>query len=672
MAKYLIIVESPGKVSKIQSFLSSSFDTIASVGHISDLSKKKLGVDIKDNFKTTYEVLDDKKDVVKNILTKAKKADIVYLATDADREGEQISALIKSLLPKDVKTKRITYNSITKDAVLKAIDNPRDIDVHLVDAAECRRVLDRLVGFKCSWTVTQATGGKSAGRVQSATLRFLADRENEIKKFVPQKYWEITAELLTSKKEKIIASLKVPEKLLVNTEKMAKEICDIIKKGPVKVSKFEKKEVNLKPYAPFTTSVLQQSASTYLGCSPDKTMKLAQGLYESIGAITYMRTDSTMIVAEVITEMRDKISSKYGDKYLPSKSIFYSAGKNAQEAHEACRQTHVDWETVNHEGSDLYKMIWKRSIASQMSDAKYLRSSAEFSCNKYILGANGSKCLFDGWKKCWDFGSNEDVYLPELSEGEILDVIDIKMEAKETEPPPRFSEASTIKRMEQLGIGRPATYAATLKTLKDRTYIDTKKKAIVVTDLGLKVIEFLVASNFCFVNLDFTCKMEDKLDLIAENKASKLDVLTEFWSILKKDLENAKTVKGEQSKTNYKCPKCGGNLLNKHGKFGNFMSCENYSNKEKKCEYVANIGENGEPVEKVKKIYEESEEFKCPHCKEFLIIRESKFGKYLACKNFKDDACKGFYNFSTGVKSDSSKKKKFKYFKKKKNTEGDE
>ena len=664
MAKYLVIVESPGKTSKIQHFLGNNFNVIASVGHVKDLPKKALGVDIKNDFEPTYETLPDKIDVVKNIISQAKKSDIVYLATDEDREGEQISALIKSLLPENVETKRITYNSITKEAVLKAIDNPREIDTYLVNAAECRRVLDRLVGWKTSFITQQATGGKSAGRVQSPALRVVAEREKEIKEFVPIVYWDIEAELVTKDHKKIVASIKNPKPLDINTEALAKKICESFTKGPVVISKFEKKEANVNPYAPFTTSTMLQAASSVLHWSADRTTKTAQDIYTK-GFTTYIRTDSTYVVPEAINSTREMINKDYGKEYLPTKQNFYSNKPNSQEAHEAIRPTDINIKNINGtaDENDLYRLIWKRAVSSQMEKAKYMRFTAEFSVEKYILGANGSKCLFDGWRKVWDYGDNEDQILPELNVGEKIEVISIESKKKETQPPSRYSEASFIKKLEDLGIGRPSTYKTIITTLRDRGYIEDQKKALVATELGINVSEFLVKSNFCFADLKFTANMEKDLDEISENKKDKLTVLKEFWDRLKSDIANAQTVKSENSKSEYKCPICkDAFLVKKHSKFGSFYSCENYSKKEDGCTYTAKVGESGEPIEKVKVEIVESD-FKCKNCKEKLLVKLSKKGNnYLSCRNWnKDKGCEGFFKM-TGEKMEFKKKvwKKYK------------
>lgn len=639
MPKYLVIVESPKKTKSVGKFLDSSYEVIASVGHIRDLQKKKLGINIKNDFETTYEILPDKEDVVKNIIKKAKKVDLVYLASDLDREGESIAWGIRELLPDNIKTKRIRYSSIDKKSIQNALDNASDIDYNLVNAYECRRILDRLVGFKCSFVTQQATGGKSAGRVQSAALRVLSEREKEIQSFIPIKYWDIEAELVTDNYDKIIATIKHPKPLDINTGEKANEICNVFKNNDIKISKFDKKETKSKPYAPFTTSSMLQAASSLLNWSSKKTSSVAQSLYQN-AYITYIRTDSTYIIPDKINEIRNLINEKYGGAYLPKKNNIYSNKKNSQEAHEAIRP--IDFSTINISGTadekKLYKMIYKRAVASQMNPAKFMKIQAEFKAKQYVLKANGSKMLFEGWRKEWDYGKITDQLLPELKVGDIINLLSIQSTAKETSPPNRYSEASLIKKLEELGIGRPSTYKSIIQTLSDREYAKVEKKSFHVTPLGLNVSDFLVESNFCFVDLSFTSNMEELLDKITEGKEDKLNILINFWDTLKSNIENAKKIKDKKQVTQLECPECAKNniksiLLKKHSKFGSFYSCEKYSDKVNKCSYTASIGENGEPVENKKKEIIESD-YDCPKCGIKMVQRESKYGIFYGCKNF--------------------------------------
>jgi DNA topoisomerase-1 len=638
MAKNLVIIEAPNKAKKIKSCLGDGYDVRATAGHFRDLPAEGLNVDLDNAFEPTYAIDPDKKDLVRELVDLAKKADMVYLMTDPDREGEAIAWHFAEQLPKGVKYRRVTTQSITKDAIKKAITTSRDIDHHLVSAQQARRILDRIAGYKTSYPVKRATGGTSAGRVQSAALRILAEREKEIAAFVPEEYWPIEAELLTSGKQKILAHIKVPDERDIKNGKQAKEIVEVLKKGPAVVSKFTKTEVATRALAPFTTSTLYQTAASVFGWKSDKTASVAQKLYEA-GVITYHRTDATYMVPEFIQSARDLISDEHGAKYLPDKPNYFGAAKGAQEAHEACRVTDLaarSYTSGTTEEGRLYQMIWKRSLSCQMTELKKLAISAEFTVGKYVLAASGSKLMFDGWRKVWDYGSITDTELPELKIGDKLDVIDVKTEQKFTQPPSRYSEQSFIKKLESESIGRPSTYASIGKTLVARRYIENDK-SIKVTDLGLKVIDFMVQMGICFVEVKFTADMEQKLDDVAENKVDRVKVLTEFWDRLKGDLKKAADFKKEVKVTEFPCPECKKNkvesyLVLRDGRFGKFFSCETSKGKDKGCQYKANYGEDGKPVEKVKKEVQTSEH-KCPNCGTNLVVRVGKkSGKeFLGC-----------------------------------------
>jgi DNA topoisomerase-1 len=675
MAKKLVIIEAPGKKSKIQKFLGSGYDVIATAGHIIDLPEKKISVDIRHDFEPTYAVMPGKEDIVKTIKYKSKKASEVFLATDDDREGEAIAWHISRILPEGTNFKRIKYNSITKAAVQKAIQNPVDLDLDLVAAYETRRILDRLVGYKCSFITQQATGGKSAGRCQSAGLRIIADREKEIQAFIPTIYWPIEAELLTDKKEKIVASIKKPKPLKISTKEQAEEIMGILKEGPVKVSKYDSNQRNQNPYPPFTTSTMLQGAATCLNMTSKRTKSAAQTLY-SEGLVTYIRSDSTYVDPGALAEARNFISNEYPNSYLPSKAkVYASKQKNAQEAHEAIRPTdpmlrNVNSYSLNNDAKKLYQLIWKRFIASQMNPATYLKSSAEFSCEDYVLTASGSKQLFDGFRKVWTYSSVNDSYLPELKVGEKVDVIDIKTERKETQPPPRYTEASFIKELEKKGIGRPATYESIFQTIVDRNYVEKNKNSLVATELGIRVSDFLVLANFCFADLDFSADMESQLDSIARSTKDKLEALQAFWCRLRQDLENAKQAKQEANKSDYPCPECAkkdinAKLVKKFSKYGPFYSCENYSDKDIKCKYTAQVGENDEPIEKVKKEVEYSDT-KCPSCGAKMAIRTSKYGQFLGCSKY--PKCKTICDMEGNLIKKGKSKGKKKYSKRKKSS----
>ena len=671
MAKYLFIIESPGKLKKISSFLGKEYKILATFGHISDLAKKNMGVNLKKDFEPTYEISADKKDVVNEIIKEAKKAEMVYIATDKDREGSGICKSIVNILPSGIQYKRVVYGSITKDVILSAIENAGSVDENMVNSYECRRILDRVAGWKTSFVTQQATGGKSAGRVQSAGLRILAEREAEIKSFIPKEYWPIEVTLERKNGEQFIAYIKVPDKLEISNKEASDLILKNIKKGKWKVSKFETNEKSSKPYPPFTTSTLYQAASSILNWDSKKTAFVAQKLYENSN-LTYIRSDSTFIIPEVIEEFRSFSRTKYGCNYLPSNPNTFASSKNAQEAHEAIRIVHVNDESISSEldNQKLYTVVWKRSVASQISDMKQFVSKVEITCCDYIFSASGSKIIFDGWTKVWDYGNYDNSELPIMKEGELLTLIDVKTEQKFTSPPPRYSEASFIKELEKRGIGRPSTYKTIVEVLKDRAYVNVEKRMFHVTEMGERVNNFLVGANICFSDLNFSASLEEDLDRIANNETTKLSVLGHFWERLQSDLQNAKTQKDTESHSGHPCPKChDGELLKKFSKFGAFYACSNRTNKENMCDYKCSIGENLEPVEQVKKVLEESE-FTCPNCGEKLIKRTSKKNwEYLSCKNWKNDKkCEGFLSKDTGEKIVFKKKKFFKKYKKK-NTE---
>lgn len=668
MSKFLVIVESPKKTGYVKKFLGKDFDVIASCGHIADLPSKGLNVDIKNDFAPTYEVYEDKKDIVKNIKDKAKDAEIVYLMSDLDREGEAIAFHISNQIQNHPNIKRAVTGSITSSAVREAIENAGLINMDLVNSYECRRIIDRLAGYKTSYPTKQATGGISAGRVQSAGLRILAEREKEIKSFVPQEYWPIEVTLEKKNGEKVTAQIKSPKSIEISTEKDANFIIDILRKEKWIVSDYENSEKEVRAYAPFTTSSLYQSSSSILGWNSKKTAAVAQSLYEE-GAITYIRTDSTFIVPDFINALRTTIPNKYGSSYLPSEINVFGQSKNAQEAHEAIRVTHIEQENFGSgDNQKLYSIIWKRTVASQMEKMKQYVSRADFTCEKYIFGASGSKIIFDGWKKVWDYGSYSDSELPIFKVGEELKLIDVKTEQKFTQPPPRYSEASFIKELEKRGIGRPSTYKTIIDTLQTREYAAIESKTFKVTDMGIRVSDFLVGSNICFVDLDFTANLENDLDRVANKEIDKLCILNKFWDRLKSDLENAKKIKEVDSVTDYDCPKCKkGKLVKKHSKYGAFYTCSKRKDKDVECDYKCNVGEDGSPIEKEKPQEKEYSTFCCKNCGQPLLIRESKKNsdyKYLGCRNWKDKKCQGFYNIDTGEKLEF-KKKAFKKWKKK-------
>ena len=675
MSNKLFIIEAPGKLKKIKTCLGSDFDVVATKGHVADLPKRKIGVDLKNNFDAQFQVTSDKEDLVDDLRSRAHESSDVYIATDLDREGEGIAALVASEIGCRESAKRVRYNSITKKEILNAVENSGSIDEQLVQAFEARRILDRLVGYRCSFLIKLATGGPSAGRVQSAALRILAEREQEVRDFVPTIYWPVTAELLTNGYEKIQTEIKKPKPLDISTEEQAKEICERIKQGPIKVSKFQKKEVSNNPFPPFTSDEMYRTASSIFGWKTNKTASVAQSLYNK-ALCTYHRTDATYMAPEAVNDIRQVVSS-YGDEYLPDKTNVYSTSKNAQEAHEACRVVDVNMTEYTSGSLDekkLYEMIWKRTVASQMMPMRKLNIQSEFTVGDYVLSASGSKLLFDGWRRVWDYSNIVDKELPELTEGEEITCIDVNTERKETQPPSRYSEGSLIKKLKEEGIGRPSTYPTITSTLEDREYIESGKN-ISVTDLGMKVNDFITTSDFCFADVAFTADMEEKLDKIARGEVTKLDVLREFWDRLREDIKRADNVREERKqnqKTEHRCPKCQKKdieayLCLRESRYGQFYSCENYKKKgENQCTYKADVGENGEPVEKKEKEVEYSQEFTCPECGGVLIVRKSKLGQFLGCEQFKQ-GCKGKRDMDGNVLEFQNKKNKSKKKGKKKN-----
>ncbi len=635
-----VIIESPGKIKKIKSYLGSDYDVITSFGHCVDLPAKGLSVNIKKDFEPTFAVNEDKLEVIVAIIKSCKKSKAVYLMMDPDREGAGIARNIyEQIKDLGVPVYRAISNEISQSKIKEAIANATEVEGEqaIYDAYVCRRILDRIVGYKTSFLTQQATGGRSAGRVQSAMLRILTEREKEILHFVPEEYWVLTANLHSSKKEPYTAVLE--EKIKVPNEETATEIYDKIVKGSPIVSAVDSQEVAVNPYAPFTTSTLIQSFSTSFGWTASKTMKVAQGLYEA-GHITYMRTDSPMMAKEALTEVRSIIEHAHGADYLHSTVRFYSAKKGAQEGHECCRPTDLTASHVSGSGDaqKMYEMIWKRAVASQMSSGKDRRLKVTTKIAGYNFISRGNVRLFDGFRKVWDYAKHNDVLLPLLKEGEKCTLSELLKEQRWTTPPPRYSDASLQKKCDASQITRPATFASFLKTLEDRGYIKREKKSFHATDLGIRVVDFLVAADMCFVDMDFTANMETWLDQVAAGDKDKLVVLQDFWEKLKGNIENGKKVKGELEKTDFPCPSCKGNLRHKHSRFGPFFSCENYKKDDTGCKYTAKVGEDGKPVDKVQKVKEYAA-FACEHCGGKMVKRKSSYGQFFGCNSY--PACKG-------------------------------
>ncbi|GAA7891388.1 type I DNA topoisomerase [Helicobacter pylori] len=638
--KHLIIVESPAKAKTIKNFLDKNYEVIASKGHVRDLSKFALGIKIDETgFTPNYVVDKDHKELVKQIIELSKKASTTYIATDEDREGEAIGYHVACLIGGKLESyPRIVFHEITQNAILNALKTPRQIDMSKVNAQQARRFLDRIVGFKLSSLIaSKIIKGLSAGRVQSAALKLVIDKEREIKAFKPLTYFTLDAYFESHLEVQLISykgnKLKAQELI---DEKKAQEIKNELEKESYTISSIVKKSKKSPTPPPFMTSTLQQSASSLLGFSPTKTMSIAQKLYEGVatpqgvmGVITYMRTDSLNIAKEALEEARNKILKDYGKDYLPPKAKVYSSkNKNAQEAHEAIRPTSIVLEPnalkdyLKPEELKLYTLIYKRFLASQMQDALFESQSVVVACEKGEFKASGRKLLFDGYYKILG-NDDKDKLLPNLKENDPIKLEKLESNAHVTEPPARYSEASLIKVLESLGIGRPSTYAPTISLLQNRDYIKVEKKQISALESAFKVMEILEKHFEEIVDSKFSASLEEELDNIAQNKADYQQVLKDFYYPFMDKIEAGKKNIISQKvheKTGQSCPKCGGELVKKNSRYGEFIACNNYP----KCKYVkqtenANDGANQELCEK---------------CGGEMVQKFSRNGAFLACNNY--------------------------------------
>ncbi|MDH4330229.1 MAG: type I DNA topoisomerase [Candidatus Moranbacteria bacterium] len=627
----LLIVESPSKSKTIKKYLGNGYTVKSSVGHIRDLPKSnKKAIDIKNDFKPLYETIAGKEDVIKDLNATAKKSTEILLATDLDREGEAIAWHIKEALADipNSKFKRITFNEITQEAIQEALKHPRRIDQNLRKAQEARRVLDRLFGYDLSGLIWKKVRyGLSAGRVQSPALRIIVEREREIKAFIPEKFWTISADVKNEKnKEFTLICSEEPR-----DEQVVKRILKTAKKEKWSVLDVKETQAKRAPRAPFITSTLQQTASSRFGFAPSKTMFLAQRLYES-GHITYMRTDSITLSSSAQKQIIETVRSKFGEKYLEPRN-FKSKSKNAQEAHEAIRPTKFSNEEVgaNAEQKKLYKLIWQRAVASQMKDAQILRTKIIANTESKTIpdfSINGSRILFDGWLTVDPISKKDDVSLPEVSIGEKLDLLKIDTQEKETLPPPRYTEAGLVKELEKREIGRPSTYAAIIRTLKDRKYVELEGRALKPTDTGEVVSTFLEKNFENYISDSFTAEMENELDEIANGKKEYAKILKKFYGPFTKDIEAKEDLKKitdlGKADAKFKCPVCKGPMIIKLGKTGKFMSCKKFP----KCTGARTI--EGKELEGPKETGE-----KCPKCEDGkLVEREGKFGKFISCSNY--------------------------------------
>ncbi len=668
MGKQLIIVESPAKVKTIKKFLGPQYMVQASVGHVRDLPSSSLGVDEANDFAPHYEVIDNKKNVVSELRAAASKADTVYLAPDPDREGEAIAWHVAELIRDKAKDiKRIQFNEITAKAVKEALAHPRELNGHLFDAQQARRVLDRLVGYKISPLLWKSIKrGISAGRVQSVALRLIVEREEAREVFKPEEYWLFKALLAADVPPPFKAELaKVGgKKAVVSNAAQAKDIEDAMAGKPFVVESVEEKERERAPQPPFITSTLQQAANQRLSYTAKRTMNIAQRLYEGVelgdrgltALITYMRTDSTRIADEARDAAKAFIEGNFGKEYLPKRARVYKAKGGAQDAHEAIRpvdvtitpdevKTHLPPEQYN-----LYRLIWSRFVASQMAGARFHDTTASIACAHTQWKAKGERLLFPGFLAAMPRGKDEaDAELPPLTAGQTLTLEKLDKEQKFTQPPARFSEASLVRELEELGIGRPSTYAAIISTLQDREYVSLKERHFVPTDLGRVVCTQLVEHFGKLMDVGFTAQMEENLDKVAEGQEQWVELLRRFSEDFNPTLaaasKNMKSLKGGMP-ANLPCPECGKDLLIKFGKAGAFLACSGYP----ECRYTSNFErtEDGtvEAVAQEKPQYEKVGN--CPQCGKDLVIKKSRTGSsFIACTGYPD--CKYAAPLSTGV-----------------------
>ena len=643
MADKLIIVESPAKANTIKKFLGGNTKVVASMGHIRDLPKSKMGIDIEHDFEPEYINIRGKGDLIKSLKADAKKAKKIYLATDPDREGEAIAWHLAYILgiPED-SVCRVTFNEITKETVQNSIKNPRKIDMNLTDAQQARRVLDRIVGYKMSPVLwKKVRRGLSAGRVQSVAVKLIVDREEEIEKFIPEEYWNILATLLDEDSNKtFVARLygKNKKKLEIHNKEEVDEILKNIEKGKYIVTEVKKGERKRTPAPPFTTSTMQQEASRKLGFTLKKTMSVAQGLYEgvkvadkgTIGLITYMRTDSTRISEEARSAAKKEIVQQYGAEYYENR--YYKTKQTSQDAHEGIRPTYIDLnpekikDDLTKDQYKLYKLIYNRFLASQMSAAVYDTISANIDVNEYNFRASGQSLKFKGFMTLYvetldnKTDENEESFVPNLKENQ--EVKKQKLDAKQsfTEPPPRYTEASLVKALEEKGIGRPSTYSPTITTILERRYIEKEQKQLVPTELG-KIVNKLLTENFSdIINVEFTAKIEEEFDEVAEGKENWKQVIREFYGPFEKEVERVdkelEHVELKEEVSDVPCDKCGRMMVIKYGRFGKFLACPGY------------------PECKNTKPFVETIDIPCPKCGGKIQVRKSKKKrKFYICEN---------------------------------------
>lgn len=645
MSKYLVIVESPAKAKTIKKYLGTNYEVIASMGHVRDLPKSQMGIDVEHDYEPKYITIRGKGDLLQTLRKAVKKSDKVYLATDPDREGEAISwHLVNALKLEEGKYKRITFNEITKTAVKNAIKSPRDIDMDLVDAQQARRVLDRMVGYSISpllWKKVKR--GLSAGRVQSAALKLIYDREEKINDFIPEEYWTLDAYLLAKGvKKPVVAKFYGDEtgKLAINSKVQMDKIMKELKKASYKITEIKNSERMRKAPLPFTTSTLQQEASKSLNFSTQKTMRIAQQLYEGVeikgqglvGLISYLRTDSTRISDEADNAAREYIDKAYGSKYLSESQEAKNRGKKIQDAHEAIRPAYTDFspvivkESLSRDQFRLYSLIWKRFIASRMKPAIYDMKSVKIAAGKYIFTASASKLKFDGFMSVYveaDFEKEEDSISASIDEKTELKFDKFDAVQHFTQPPAHFTEASLVKTLEELGIGRPSTYAPTITTILARRYVVKESKAIYITEIGTIVNKIMVAAFPEIVDTNFTATMEGLLDKVEAGDIKWKEIVRNFYPDLeqevKREEENLEKIEIQDEVTDEICPNCGRNLVIKYGPHGKFLACPGFPDCRFTKPYLEKIG------------------IACPVCGSEIVIRKTKKGRpFYSCEKSPD------------------------------------
>jgi DNA topoisomerase-1 len=683
MAKHLVIVESPAKAKTLGKYLGRDYQVKASIGHVVDLPKSKLGVDIENDFETEYTVIHGKNAILNEIKQAAKDKDTIYLAPDPDREGEAIAWHIARRLghPKRRNVRRVLFNEITKKAVLEALKHPRDLDQNLFEAQQARRVLDRLVGYRLSPLLWQKVRrGLSAGRVQSVAVRIIVEREREIRAFVPEEYWTVEARLAAGQPPPFSARLaevdgqKVDKELKLDTRARVDEILGGLEGAAWTVAKIEKKERRRHPTPPFITSRLQQEASRKLGFQPSRTMRIAQRLYEgvelgdegAVGLITYMRTDSTRVSGEAIAAVRDYIPQRFGPEYLPAEPNVYRSKKDAQDAHEAIRPTSMEWDPekvasyLEREELALYTLVWNRFVASQMASAIYDATAVDIEAATCRFRATGQVLKFDGFIRVYTEGQDDrtpaddedaEGQLPPLAEGEVVQLRELVPEQHFTQPPPRFTQATLIKELEEKGIGRPSTYASIMGTILNKEYVvEDEQKRLRPTELGGLVTDLLVESFPDVLNVEFTAGMEDELDLIEEGKEPWVAAMRRFWTPFAKDLERAQVemrdVKREERPTDLVCERCGKPMVIKWGRRGEFLACSGYP----ECRNTTNFTRDEDGT--IRPAEPEVTDETCERCGRPMQVRFGRFGKFLGCSGYPE--CKNvqplFKPVPTGIK----------------------